>query len=99
MPRGNLPGADAIGVVDQLAEFQPRIADDARVGRTAGGVLGNEVMDNAAEFLLEVDRIERDSQPLGDAAGIGRVACAAAALFPRGSGASSRSSLPGGHGA
>ena len=86
VPRGNLPGADAIGIVDQLAEFQPRIADDARVGRPPGRVLGNKVMDNAAEFLLEIDRIEGDSQPLGDTSGVGRVACAAAALFPRGSG-------------
>ena len=90
VPRGDLPGADAIGVVDQLAEFQPRIADDARVGRPPGRVLGNKVMDNAAEFLLEIDRIERDSQSLGDASGVGRVACAAATLFPRGSGGRGR---------
>ena len=40
-------------------------------------------MDNAAEFLLEIDRGEGDSQSLGDAAGIGRVARAAATLLPR----------------
>ena len=88
--RGDLPGADTIGVVDQLAEFQPGIANDARVGRPPGSVLGNEVMDNAAEFLLEIDRIEGDSQSLGDTSGIGRIACAAATLFPRGSGGRGR---------
>ena len=51
-------------------------------------------MDDAAEFLLEIDGVERDAQPLGHLAGIGRIAGAATALLARGvsgrSGASHR---------
>jgi hypothetical protein len=38
-------------------------------------------MDDAAELVFEIDGIEGDFQPLGNAAGIVRVAGAAAALF------------------
>ena len=79
MARGDELGADAVGVVEQLAEFQPGVADDARVGRAAGDVLVDEVVDDPVELVLEVEDIEGDVQHLGHAAGIGGVGRAAAA--------------------
>ena len=67
-------------ILQELAELQPGVAGDARIGRPPGGVFGHEVCDNPAEFLLEIQDIEGDIQPLGDAAGILGVGRATAAL-------------------
>ena len=83
MTRGDLPGPDALGVLQQLAEFQPRVANHAGIGRAAGSVLGDEVTDNPIEFPLKINCIEGNFQSLGDAPCIGRITGATAALFPR----------------
>src|SRR5207249_3308196 len=71
-------GRDEVGVEllaerPELAELQPGIADDARVGRAAGEVLVGKVIDDAVELGLEVESVERDVEPVSDAAGIAGV--------------------------
>ena len=97
MARGHPLGPDAVGILQQLAELQPGVADDARIGRAAGGVFGDEIVDDPAEFLLEIQHVKGYAQPVGHAAGIGRIGRAAAALFTAGrcSGAAAGSGLPG----
>ena len=81
MARGDPLGPDAVGVLEQFAEFEPRIAHDARVGRAAGRVFGDEIADNLAELLLEVDGVERDSQAIGHPPGVVGIGGRAAALL------------------
>ena len=83
MPGGHVLRPDAVGIVEQPAELQPGIADDARVGRAAGRILANEVIDDACELLLEVHRVEGDTEHVGHAAGVGRVGGRAAALLAK----------------
>ena len=81
MARGHVVGPDAVGIVEQSAELQPRVADDAGIGRSAGGVLGDEVIDDPVELLLEVDGVERDIELIGHSPGVGGVGGGAATLF------------------
>ena len=81
MAGGYEVGADAVGIVEQPAELQPGVADDARIGRSTGSVLGDEVIDDPREFLLEVDRVERDIEHVGHAAGVGGIGGGAATLL------------------
>ena len=81
MAGGDLLGADAVGVLGQFAELQPGVADDAGIGRSPGRVLGDEVIDDPRELLLEVQDVEGDAQAVGDASGVVGVGLAAAALF------------------
>ena len=78
MPAGDELRADTIGIVEQLAEFQPGVADDARVRRAPGRILVDEVVDDPIELLLEVQGVEGDVQHLGHAAGVVGVGRAAA---------------------
>ena len=72
---------DAVGVLKQLAEFQPLITDNARIGSAAAHVFVDEVVDDPAEIRLQIQRIERDIQPIRDAPRVGRIVGAAAALL------------------
>ena len=81
MTGGDKRGADAVGVVEELAEFEPVVALHARIGRAAASVFVDEVVDDLAEFGLQVEGIERNVQPVGDAAGIFGIAGRAAALL------------------
>ena len=83
MAGGHVIGPDAVGIVEQAAELQPRIANDAGIGRSAGGVLGDEVSDDPVELLLEVDGVERDVELVGHAPGVGGVGGGAAALLAK----------------
>ena len=83
---GVVAGGDEVGVEllaerPQLAELQPGVADDARVRRAAAEVLVGEVVDDAVELALEVERVERDVEPVGDAPGVAGVDGRAAALL------------------
>src|SRR5436190_12184150 len=53
---------DLFRIFVQLAELQPVVAAHARIGRAAGVVLGDEVVDDPAEVLLEVADVERDAE-------------------------------------
>ena len=81
MAGGHVLGPDVVGIVEQLAELQPRVADDARIGRPTGRVLGDEIIDDPRELLLEIDRIERNAEHVGHPAGIVRVGRRATALL------------------
>src|SRR5262249_53394626 len=73
-------GPNLPGVIMQLPELQPVVAADARVGRAAAGILIHEVVDDAAEVLLEVADVEGNVEFGGDEAGIGGIGDGAAAL-------------------
>ena len=81
MAGGDEVGVELLAVGPELAELEPVVADDARVRRAAREVLVGEVVDDAVEVVLEVEGVERDVEPVGDAAGIAGVDGAAAALL------------------
>src|SRR5208283_3578064 len=81
---GDEIGLELLAVGPELAELQPVVADDARVGRAAGEVFVREVVDDAFEVRLEVERVERDVEPVGDAPGVAGIERAAAAFLVRG---------------
>ena len=70
---GDEVGVDLACVVVELAELEPVVAADAGVGRAARGVLGREVVHDAAEVLAEVDDVEGDAELCGDEACVGGV--------------------------
>ena len=91
---GVVAGGDEVGVEllaerPELAELQPVVADDARVRRAAGEVLVGEVVDDPVEVVLEVERVERNVEPIGHAPGVAGVEGGAAALLAVGASSSS----------
>ena len=87
-PAGVVAGRDGLAVVlvaglaQQRAELHDGVAVDARAGRPAVEVGGDERLDDPrAELPLEVHDVERDPEPRGDPAGVvggvGRAAAAA----------------------
>src|SRR5690606_36753062 len=80
MTRGDEISADLAGVLVELAELQLIVAAHAGIGGAAGGVLIDEVVDDAAKVFLEVADEERDAQFRRDGPGIGRVRDRAAPL-------------------
>ncbi len=72
--------ADGFGVAGELAEFQVFVAADAGVGGAAAIIFADEVVDDAAEIVLEVEGVKGDIQQSGDVAGVGGVGGGAAAL-------------------
>ena len=77
---GDEIGADGMGVAGEFAELEVFVATDAGVGGAAGIVLADEVIDDPAEIVLEVEGIEGDVEDAGDVAGVGGVGGGAAAL-------------------
>src|SRR5690606_14970657 len=65
---GVVPGCDGLraqfaGRVEEVLELDLAVAEYVRVGRTAGGVLGQEVFEHAAPVLAgEVAEMDRDAQ-------------------------------------
>ncbi len=80
MPGGDVVGVDGPGVGVELAELQPVVAADAGVGRAAGVVFADEVVDDAAEVALEVEHVEGHTKLPRDRAGVGGIVDGAAAL-------------------
>ena len=78
-------GPDAVGVIEQLAEFDSVVAHHARIGRASDGVFIDEVIDDAAKFFFEIECVKRNAQSLGDAATVFGIGRTAAALFVIGS--------------
>jgi len=54
MAGGHVVRPNAVSIVEQSAKLEPRIADDARVGRPAGRVFPDEVIDDPGKLVLEV---------------------------------------------
>src|SRR3954469_16558241 len=77
---GDEVGPDLLAVGPELAELEPRVAEDAWVGRPSGRILVGEPIDDPGEVALEVEGIERDVEPVGDGSGVDGVGCAAAGL-------------------
>ena len=74
-------GSDAVGIVEELAELDPVIADDARIGRSRRRVLANEIVDDLPELGVEVQCIKWNVEPIGHATGVLSVCRRAAALL------------------
>ena len=73
MAGGHVAGADRIGVLEEPAELDPRVAADAGVRRPAAAVVAGEGVDDPLEVGRQVEGVQRDAQPVGDAAGVERV--------------------------
>ena len=71
----------AVGILEQFAEFEPGVANNARVWRPGRLILGDEVIDDPAEIGREVQGIERNVESVGHPPGIRRVAGAATTLL------------------
>ena len=81
MTRRDKLGVHAIGIIEQLAELDPVVALHTRIRRAAGRVLGDEIVDDLDELSLQIQRVKRDAELVGDAAGVFGVARGAAALL------------------
>ncbi len=75
-------GPDLLAVGPELAELEPDVAHDARIRRPPGHVLVGEIIHDPREVALEVEGVERDIEPVGDALGIHGIGDAAAGLRP-----------------
>lgn len=78
---GDVIGADGFGVAGEFSEFEVLVAADAGVGGSAAVIFADEVVDDSAEVVLEVEGVEGDVEESGDVAGVGGVGGGAAALF------------------
>ena len=83
---GVVAGGDEVGfelqaVCPQPAELERAVADDTGIGRASREVFVGEIVDDPGELALEVERVKRDVQLVGDAAGVGSVRRAAATLL------------------
>src|SRR5205814_374333 len=81
MAGGDVVSLHLPAVSPELAELEPAVADDARIRRAAGEILVGEIIDDAIEFALEIERVEWDIQLVGDAPGIAGIDGAATSLF------------------
>ena len=84
MAGGDEVGVELLAVRPELAELEPVVADDARIRRSARGVLVGEVVHDAAEVVFEIEGVKRNVEPIGDPASVAGVDGAAAALLVRG---------------
>ncbi len=82
MAGGDEVGPDLLAVRPELAELEPDVAEDARVGGPAGGVFVGELVHDPGEVAFEVEGIERDVEAVGDGSGVDRVGARAAGLGP-----------------
>src|SRR5262249_5862529 len=85
MPRGERRGAEIARRAQQVPEFDPLVAADARHRRLAPGVTVDKVVDNRGpEAALVIEHIMRNAEVVGDARGIIDVAAGTAgAAAPR----------------
>lgn len=72
---------DRISVVEEFAELDPVVALHAGVWGSSTSVFIDEVVDDFSEIGLKVEGVEGDSEQIGDASSICRIAGAAASLF------------------
>src|SRR5438876_7014078 len=76
--------AERIGILAQRAELDEVVARDAWIGRAARGVLVDEAFDHAAaERLLEIQHVMRDSEHRGAAASVVEIVDSATAAGVR----------------
>ncbi len=73
-------GSDLLAVSPELAEFEPDIAENARIRRPTGDVFVGEFVHDSAEFAFEIEDVERNVETVGNATGVQRVGDAATCL-------------------
>ena len=84
--RCDVARAEPIGVLRERPELHEVVASNARIRRSAGGVLIDEPLDDVApKDFFEVEDVVRDAQRRGARASIVEVVDAATALGVRGS--------------
>ena len=84
MPGGDGVEAERDRPVRERGELDLLVAAQARVGRLARGVGGDEVLDHVLlELLREIPNVEGDSEHVGGAAGVAGVLLGAASARPR----------------
>src|SRR5579862_3792822 len=83
MPGGNEVGRQLLAVAPELAELEPVVADNTRIGRSPGQVFVGKVVDDAVEILLEIESIEGNVQQVGHAPRIACIKGTAAAFLVR----------------
>ena len=81
MARGDKIRADRFGILRQPAELQPVVAPHAGIGRAAAVVFADEIIDDPAEILLEIQHVKRNAQNPRHAPGIGGIQHRAASLL------------------
>jgi len=73
MARGNILRAELVRALEQCAELQMFVAQDARVGGASGPVFSGKVADDLSlEFLRVINQMKRDAQVVADGAHISR---------------------------
>lgn len=74
MAGGDQVRAEHQRVVEERLELDFAVAEDVRVRRTAGLVLGKEVLEHVIPvFRGEVRRVQLDADPVADGLGVGQV--------------------------
>src|SRR3954467_9923144 len=81
MSGGNALGAELAGERPQWAELEPIVAHHTWVRRAAREILVGKVIDDSIKLALEVQGVERDVEPIGDAARVTGVESGAAAAM------------------
>src|SRR2546428_2981210 len=72
MPGGDVAAVQGVRVVEKVSELGERVAAHAGDGRTAAGVVGDEVTDHVApEAVLQAHDVVRDAEPVGDELRVG----------------------------
>src|SRR5262245_59035959 len=74
-------GLDSAAELPELAKLQPGIANHARIRSAARKILIGKVVDDAVEFALEVEGVERDVEPVGHSSCVASINCGAATFL------------------
>ncbi len=77
---GDVLGVDGFGVLGEFAELEPVVAADAGVGSSTGVIFIDEVVDDSAKVLFEVEDVEGDIEFGGDELGVFGIVDGAATL-------------------
>jgi hypothetical protein len=73
MARGDVLRAELVRALEQRAELQMFVAQDARVGGASGPVFGGETADDLLlKFLRVVNHVKRNAQVIANGAHVGR---------------------------
>src|SRR5579871_2427819 len=81
MPGGDEIGLELLAERPEFAEFEPIVANNARIRRSSREILIGEIVDDAVEFLFEVQSIERNVEPIRNAPAIACIDRGAASLL------------------
>src|SRR5690606_7900101 len=78
---GDQVGAEHQGIVEERLELDFAVAEDIRVGRTSGLVLGEEVLEDVVPvFGGEIGGVQLDADPVADGLRVGEIFLGGAVL-------------------